>query len=96
MLFAALGASLRTTTSASALGSELELIRISILSIPEGLGWGSTAVPDRTRRFVVDVNPLGGEVMLTTGAVVSGKPPGAIRTLSVPVEFVFTLATAIL
>src|SRR5438876_8880137 len=96
VLSIALAARLVTITRVSSFGAELALMRMKTWLIPDGFGCGSTAVPVRTIRLVVEMKPLCGEVTLTTGALVSGNPPGAMRRFNVPVLLVLTLAMAIL
>src|SRR6266542_3793445 len=85
-----------TTTSVTCSGFRLDVELIRIRLMPEGFGCGSTAVPEMTMRFVEKTEPLRGEVMVTTGALVSGNPPGAMRKCSVPVPPGVALAAAIL
>ena len=52
--------------------------------MPEGNGSGSTEVPVTKTRLVATVNPLRGEVTVTTGGAVSGVPPGTMLKWMVP------------
>src|ERR1051326_2318305 len=95
VLSRALTGPLVSTTSVTSSGFKLEVELIRIRLMPEGSGCGSTAVPEMTMRLVAKANPLGGEVTVTTGAIVSGNPPGAMRQCSVPVPPGDALAAAI-
>jgi hypothetical protein len=64
--------------------------------MPEASLPGSTAEPKKYTRFVLTSKPLTGEVTETVGALVSGWPPGIIRSLIEPALLGATDATAIL
>src|SRR2546421_10937948 len=70
------------------------LTLIKTPATPEPYGCGSVAVPAKLIRLLLTQRPLNGGLTITTGALVSGRPPGTMASRIEPSELASILATA--